>query len=360
MLHRYTLAVLAACYCFLLVKCIVERKRIIAVEWVLAALICWPFILVDEVMRAFNVEVGALTGLTVFVPLLCLSFAYRCVKNMVIDSPPASKFLLWVPVGLALVCQVPVLFIPQSERLAWLSASPVGHPIENWDIYLAYMITGFGMLIIGILITELVQNYHRHLPCQVVEVQEYRLRWVGGAMGITVGLSFCCILLMTAGAFGFFNIVFWQSLYTVLFAVAMLQVLIALVRPQNVSPSPLDYVRLDELKAEPGVMREVLMRAERTMIEKKAYKIPALTLKHFARDCGVDPTILIIALRLLEKKDFRQFVYKYRLDYAKNVLLHTDADIAVVAKRLGLNSEKFLGEVLVRHMRKSQRHQQSS
>lgn len=312
MLHRYTLAVLAACYCFLLITSIVERKRIIAVRWVWAALFCWPFILVDEVIRAFDMELGALTGMTVFVPLLCLSFLYRCVKNMVIDNPPASKLLLWVPVGLAIISQIPVLFIAKSERLTWLSESPVGHPIDNWNIYLVYMLTGFGMLILSILVTELVQNYHRHLSSQVVDVQAHKMRWVGGAMGVTAGLSFCCILLTTGGAFGFINLVFWQPLYTVLFAVAMLQVFIALIRPQNVSPSPLDYDRLDELKAEPGVMREVLQRAERTMVAKKAYNVPGLTLKRFALDSGVDPTVLIIALRLLEKKDFRQFVYSYR------------------------------------------------
>ena len=77
-------------------------------------------------------------------------------------------------------------------------------------------------------------------------------------------------------------------------------------------------------------------------------------MKDFSDEAGVDPTTLAIALHLELKKNFRGFVYQYRLDYAKNVLLRSDAKIAKVAKRLGLNSEKFLGDVLVKYLRNSQ------
>jgi len=130
-----------------------------------------------------------------------------------------------------------------------------------------------------------------------------------------------------------------------------LQTFIAVIRPQHTSPSPLDYHRLDDLKAEQCIMREALVKAEQTMTDAEAFKSPGLQLKAFAGQCHVDPTTLVIALRLLEKRDFRSFVYQYRLAYAKNELIGSDDSLAQ-AKRLGVHSEQFLSGVMMNHMRK--------
>lgn len=352
MLHRYTLLVLFLLYAVLLFQFFREKNRVAGANWVAAAMAIWPLILLDEIIRVFDLPLAAVSSVVVFAPLLCLTLLYRSVKLLVIDNPPASKPLLWLPVAIAVVAQAPLWFVSVSEKSVWLQASPVGHPLDNWALYLAYMITGFGMLVMGIVITEMIQNYHRHLSCQVVDVREYKVRWLGGAMGITVGLGFCCVLLVTAGAFGFFNITFWQSLFNVLFAIAMLQTFIAVIRPQHTSPSPLNYRRLDELKAQQCVMREALVKAEQAMSSMEAYKTPGLQLKAFAKDCDADPTTLIIALRLLEKRDFRSFVYQYRLAYAKSELISQDSQLAATAKRLGIHSEQFLSGAMMGHIRR--------
>jgi YesN/AraC family two-component response regulator len=75
-----------------------------------------------------------------------------------------------------------------------------------------------------------------------------------------------------------------------------------------------------------------------------------LTLSEFCKGADIDPTSLAIALQLTEKKNFRRFIFHYRLEYAKKVLLHSDAKLEAVAKRLGVNSEKFLSEYLVKHL----------
>lgn len=352
MLHRYTLLVLFLLYAVLLFQFFREKHRVAGANWVAAAMAVWPLILVDEIIRAFDLPLAAASSLLVFVPLLCLTLLYRSVKLLVIDNPRPSKPLLWVPVGIASLAQIPLWLVSASEKATWLQASPVGHPLENWALYLAYMVTGFGMLVMGIVITEMIQNYHRYLSCQVVDVREYKVRWLGGAMGISVGLGFCCVLLVTAGAFGFFNITFWQSLFNLLFAIAMLQTFIAVIRPQHTSPSPLDYHRLAELKAQQCVMREALVKAEQAMSSVEAYKKPGLQLKAFAQQCNADPTTMVIALRLLEKRDFRSFVYQYRLAYAKSELLSQDSQLAATAKRLGIHSEQFLSGAMMNHIRK--------
>lgn len=345
MLHHYALGILCLCYSVLVIQFFRERPYIIAANWILAALLCWPFILTDEFIRMSG-EASSLMGLTAFVPVLIITFLYRAVKTLVIDNPPASKRTLWLPLGLTLLGQLAVALEPVSERISWITASPIGHPLAHGSVYLTFMISGFSVLILGILISEMVQNYHRHLSSQVAELAYFKARWVGGALGICVASAFCCILLVTAGTFGFFDVDFWQSLINLLLAIALLLVLMALIRPQHTSPSPLDYHRLDELKSEHSVMREALARAEASMVDSEAFKTPQLTLKAFAKECNVEPTTLIIALRLLEKRDFRRFVHQYRLEYAQTVLLPNNEHLAHQAKRFGVQSDRFLDDVL--------------
>jgi AraC-like DNA-binding protein len=119
---------------------------------------------------------------------------------------------------------------------------------------------------------------------------------------------------------------------------------------RRTAPSPLNYERLDEGKATPYEISSIISKAERYTIESKAYKTRFLTLSEFCKGADIDPTSFAIALQLTEKKNFRRFIFHYRLEYAKKVLLHSDAKLEAVAKRLGVNSEKFLSEYLVKHL----------
>ncbi|MBU2977534.1 DNA mismatch repair protein [Alteromonas sp. C1M14] len=353
MMHHYALGILFLFYIVLMIQFIRERQRINAANWVFAALLCWPFILTDEFIRMTG-EGTSFIGLTVFVPVLIITCLYRAVKLLVIDNPPPSKLMLWLPLGLTLLGQLAIVFVPVAERMSWAATSPVGDPLGHKAVYLTSMLAGFSVLVLGILISEMVQNYHRYLSSQVAEIARFKVRWVGGSIGICVGSAFCCILLVTAGTFGFFNVIFWQSLINLLQAIAMLLVLLALIRPQHTSPSPLDYYRLDELKAEQSVMREALARAQATMVSSEAYKTPGLTLKTFAKECKVEPTTLTIALRLLEKRDFRSFVHQYRLEHAQTILIPNNERLANLAKRFGVQSDRFLNDVLSAYFKNAQ------
>ena len=192
--------------------------------------------------------------------------------------------------------------------------------------------------------------YHRHLPEQAVDIKNLKMPRLAGVMGSLVGVAFMSILLVTAATFGFFPVPFWEGFHHLMIGTAILVVLFSLTFIRRTSPSPLDYERLDEGKATPYEISSIISKAERYTIESKAYKVRFLTLSEFCKGADIDPTSLALALQLTEKKNFRRFIFHYRLEYAKNVLLRSDAKLEAVAKRMGINSEKFLSEYLVKHL----------
>lgn len=326
------------------------RQSISAKNWLALALVCWPLFMFDEWIRLWDAsKLIPLYGLSDVFAVLLITCCYRVIKPMLL-AHPTQRSRLWAPVIATTVFQSAILLISVEDKTQWVSASPSGSPFVLWPVYLASLFTCFSVLLMGILITEHIQKYHRHLPEQVADVKRYQIPRLAGIMGSTVGVAFMCILLVSAATFGFFTIPFWESLYHVSLGSVLLFVLLSLTHPRKTSPSPLNYRRLDEGIAKPAEMRAVIEQAERTMKEEKCYKTLGLTLKNFSEVASVDPTSLAIALQWELKKNFRSFVYGHRLDYAKKVLLRSDEKVEHIAKRLGLNSEKFLGEVLVRYL----------
>ncbi|MCQ8849869.1 DNA mismatch repair protein [Alteromonas stellipolaris] len=354
MVYDYALYAALFFYFIVVVRFVYYRQRISQSPWLAAAILSWPIFMLDEWMRLWQLtQLAPLYGLSDVFAVLLMTCSYRMVKPMLL-AYPSKRSRLWVPFWVMAVLQLTILLIPTEDKLQWLEASPSGEPLMLWPAYLASLTTGFCVLLIGILITEHIQMYHRHLPEQAVDVQEFRVPRLASVMANTVVVAFASILLVTAATFGFFIVPYWESLHHMALGVSLLVVLFSLTFPRVTSPSPLDYERLDEGAVKPAEVRAVIGEAKRTMIDGKNYKKLGLTLKDFSDEAGVDPTTLAIALQLELKKNFRGFVYQYRLDYAKNVLLRSDAKIAKVAKRLGLNSEKFLGDVLVKYLRNSQ------
>ena len=349
-MYNNALTVLLVLFIFIIGRYCYYRQSINERGWLALALLCWPLFMLDEWMRLWNLtQLVPLYGLTDVFGVLLMTCCYRVVKPMLI-AEPSMRLRLWIPLAVTAVCQSTVLLIPLDDKIHWLNASPSGSPLTLWPAYLASLLTGFSVLLMGILITEHIQLYHRYLPEQAVDVKRYRIPWLVGIMGSTVGITFISILLVTAAMFGFFSIPYWESLYHSILGVFFLLILFSLTYPRVTSPSPLNYQRLNEGGIKPTEMRAVIEQAERVMIDDKSYKILGLTLKKFCEDAGLDPTSLAVALQLQLKKNFRRFVYDYRLEYAKKVLLRSDEKIENVAKRLGLNTEKFLGEVLVKYL----------
>lgn len=326
-------------------------------KWLLSAMLCWPLFMLDEWIRMSRLhELAVFYGLSDTFAVIAITCLYRATKPMLYLQPSARK-RLWLPAGITALFQLTMLLIPTTDKQTWLIASPIGHPFVLWPAYAAPLVTGFSVLLIGILITEHMQTYHRHLPEQAVDISEFKVTGLASVMGITVGVAFMSILLVTAATFGFFQLAAWESYHHLMLGAALLSVLVSLLITRNTSPSPFDHGRLDEGKATPYEISSIISKAERHTIDSKAYKARRLTIVDFCDEAGLDPTSLAIAIRLSDKKNFRRFIYHFRLEYAKKVLLRTDTKVAAVAKRLGLNSEKFLSDYLVKHLAKNSRGQ---
>ncbi|GGW79976.1 DNA mismatch repair protein [Alteromonas halophila] len=350
--YQYTLYATSLVYLVVLWRYIQCYQRLPGRHWLTVAVGCWPLLVIDEWLKLFELSaLSPFTWLFEFVPVLLLAACYKAARPLMLDR--VKKYSrMWVVVAAVMLAQIPLWLTSPDIKMQWFMAAPVGEPLIYWPFYLVPLLTGFGVLLFGILIAEDVQHYHQLLPAQVVDVNQYKIRRMAGVMGATVGIAFSCILLVSAAAFGFFTIPFWLSLFHLVMAVTCLFVIGALVSPRTTSPCPLDMQRLDACDESQAVMRDTLARAEQTIIHTKGYKQLGLTIKAFSQDADIDPTLLAIALRMSPRKNFRGFVYHYRLEYAKKVLLRSDAKINRVARRLGINSEKFLSGALVSYLRK--------
>lgn len=353
-IHDYVLIAISFGYLVLVARFAAIHRKLPAAHWILGAIAIWPLAIVDEWLKSIQggMQLAWFSGLFDFVPVLVMAFCKRAMMPLLIKNPPNRKVVFWWPVIVVMICQLAYMFAPIESKAQWMVRSPVGDPLMHWDVYVVSFVTAFCVLWYGIQMTEQVQTYHHNLSEQVVDVHLYKVKGLAGITGMTVGIGFACILVVMAAAFGFVPLDGWQTLNHLLLAVMMLVVIIAMVRVRKTSPSPLDYDRLEDRNASQAAMRDALGRAEQIMLSRKAYKVIGLKISDFARVAEVEPTTLAIAMHVLTKRNFRAFVYHYRLEYAKNVLLHSDAKIAQVAKRLGLHSEKFLSGVLVQYLRK--------
>lgn len=352
LIYQYTLYATSLVYLVVVWRYVQCYTQLPGRRWLTVAVASWPLLVIDEWLALFELtSLAPFTYLFEFIPVVLLAACYRAAKPLMLRRPRRHS-RMWLMVALVVAAQIPLWLVDSALKTQWFMSAPVGQPLQFWPFYLAPMMTGFGVLLFGILIAEDVQHYHQRLPEQVVDVGQYKIRRLAGVMGATVGFAFTSILLVCAAGFGFFIIPFWLSLFHLVMATACLFVIGALVTPRITSPSPLDYDRLEACNEPQAAMRDALVRAEQTLIQTKGYKQLGLTLAAFCRDANLDPTLLAVALKVSPRKNFRGFVYHYRLEYAKKVLLRSDAKIARVAKRLGMNSEKFLSGALVSYLRK--------
>ena len=352
LIYQYTLYATAIMYLVVVCRYIQCYTKLPGRRWLTVAVASWPLLVVDEWLIMLDLtSLAPFTYLFEFMPAVLLAACYRAAKPLMVEKPRKHS-RMWLMVWLVIAAQIPLWLVDSTTKAHWFLSAPVGAPLVYWPFYLAPLITGFGILLFSILIVEDVQHYHHCLPDQVVDVGYYKIHRLAGVMGSTVGLAFISILLVCAAGFGFFTIPYWLSVFHLVMATTCLFVIGALVSPRTTSPSPLDNDRLEACNESQHAMRDALARAEQTLIHTKGYKQLGLTIAAFSRDADVDPTLLAVALKMSQRKDFRGFVYHYRLEYAKKVLLRSDAKITRVAKRLGMNSEKFLSGALVSYLRK--------
>jgi AraC-like DNA-binding protein len=350
-MYDYLLFALIALYCTGLVRLIYLKVNLTSRRYLVGAFVCWPLFMFDEWLRMFSAfDLAYLYGLSEVFAVITVTCCYRAIKPMLIANATARRRLWW-PAIVTGIAQLSMLLIAEQEKQQWFVQSPTGEPFLLWPAYIASLFAGFSVLLIGILITEQIQLYHRHLPEHAVDIKRLKTPRLAGVMGSLVGIAFMSILLVTAATFGFLSVPFWESFHHLMLGGAILVVLFSLTFVRRTSPSPLDFERLETGKPSPYEISSIISRAERYTIESKVYKKRFITIEEFCKGAELNPTSLALALRLSERKNFRRFIFHYRLEYAKNVLLHSDAKVAAVAKRLGVESEKFLSEYLVKHLK---------
>ena len=312
----------------------------------------WPLILFEELLRVSGIVhwLTPLIGLFYFLPALLMLRLYVTIYPMLIDRPVADKRKMYASVGLIFLFQIPVLLLPNADKSQLLFNQPVGMPLENLPIYLAYWLSGFVIMVLGIKLVDVIQLYQRTLSEQVVDVNYYRVPAIIGLIASLVGIGFTAIVLTSLVAFEFIRFSWWQTTIHCSYAAIMLLVLILLLERRRYSPLPIDLSKLEARVGDQMVLKDTLARAEKTMIERKAYKVIGLRIQQFADAAQVEPTNLAIASHVLLNRNFRAFVYHYRLEYAKKVLMRTDAKVTSVARRLGFHSEHFLSEMFIKYI----------
>lgn len=332
----------------LLIALVSHFKELNSPQTLFIAWLITPLLCLDEWLAFSGIPNSVLQGQWHYVlPLLFLLYQ-QVLSRMVVVNTKGRRRWYGVAVGLVFASQLPRLFFSD------VPTAPIGQPLLYWMVYAPYFLNGLAMLGMAIFMTDEVQQYHNTLPEQVVDVGFFKLKGLTTVMGLNVGIAFVNVCMLIIVGLGIVNFTQWPAVFHLSVVISTLLILAAFVRVKRFSPSPLNPARMKELEAKEKVLQATLEQAEHAMIKLKAYKVIGLTLADFAKRANIDATTLAVATKKLRKRNFRAFVYHYRLEYAKKVLLRTDTKVSKVAKRLGFGSEKFLSGAFVQYMKQMQ------
>lgn len=330
----------------------VRFDRLRNAKYLFISIVLWPALLIDETLRGFGWWQDAifLAGLFQFLPSLLVGLLIVSIHNLLISTPIEKEFKFYIPAVLMVVAQVPFLLLPEALKQQYLLTPPSGNIASNWPFLAPHLFSGFVLLVYSIKIVEMFNQYHQTLSDQVVDVQFYQFNALNTACSGLIFVSFVNILLATLATFDLFVFSFWQTAVNLLTACVFWFILFILLELRRVSPSPIDSDKLENHRFSEEYLRFVLTKTEQAIIKHKAYKKTGLRLSQLSKAAGVDPLSLAVATRVLLNRNFRAFIYHYRLEYAKRVLMRTDAKVSSVAKRLGFNSEKFLSDMFIKYI----------
>lgn len=316
------------------------------------AIFLWPTTLLDEMLRGFHWWQAApyLAGVFQFAPVLIATLLTLSVERLVIEQKPENPLRNYIPTAVLFAGQIPFLLLPQSEKTTLLLTPPSGQLLTYWPYYVPYLFSGFVLLYMVARALERLGHYHQNLSDQVVDVNFYRFRALNSAYIGMVVVAFVVIAIATGATFGFLPAGFWQTLINLLQSGGLLILLVLMLEKRRYAPAPFSQSELEEATYTDAYLRVTLQKAEQAIIHRKAYKHIGLRIRQLADAADVEPLALAVATRSILKRNFRAFIYHYRLEYAKKVLMRTDAKVSSVAKRLGFNSEKFLSTVFIKYI----------
>ncbi len=350
--YQFMLFSLAMAGMVLLVGIWVRYDRLPHGKYLLIGIMLWPTLLLDEFLRGFGWWQNAifLAGLFQFVPSLLAGMLLIVVHKLLVLKPLQGAFKYYIPALVMLAGQVPFLILPTELKQQYLLTPPTGNIAQNWPYLAPHLLSGFVLLICSTKVVELFSHYHQHLSDQVVDVQFYQFNRLNLAFSGLIAVSFIDILLATLATFDLMALAFWQTIVNLLSACIFWTILLLLLELRRFAPSPIDPDKLEDHRFSEEFLRFTLKKAEEAIIKHKAYKKIGLHISQLAEAAKVEPQALAVATRVILKRNFRAFIYHYRLEYAKKILMRTDAKVSTVAKRLGFNSEKFLSGVFIKYI----------
>lgn len=318
----------------------------------LLAVLFLPTLLTDLLLQAFDSQSGwaFLAGLFNGMPVIIAALLVMAVAKTVLEKGRYRLWLICTCMGVAALLQMPFLLVPLDYKIQLLHQPLLGDLAGHWPLYGYLALCHFLVLFLAFNVEQKISDYQAHLSDQVVDVHLYRISVAAKLFGGLITLAFVSLVLTMLVAFDLLPFEHWQGFLQLGYYLLFVALSLSLMESRRYSPSPLDYHQLAEHHYSDAYLQHVLQRAERSMIQHKAYKIIGLRIKEFAALAEVNPNALAIATRQLLKRNFRAFVYHYRLEYAKNVLMRSDARVSAVAKRLGFDSEKFLSGVFVKYI----------
>lgn len=349
----WTASLLAIAWLFVAISALRKNGKLKSISAYWLALWSWPVLLAGEWLQLFSIDATWVTlGVLMLTPILFF-LVYSAVMSAIWESPKLQR-LPFMLIGVSSVVLFGVQIALFSGQWAkWSSMAPVGMPIDFWPLYLSCLLVAFMLLYVFIVLVEQVQQYHFELPMQVVDTERYVLKGVVGAGGFAVGLGFVLVLLAVAVAFGFLPMTSWLRWFQLAIALSVLIYLGQLTRASSVSPSPFDHDAMAKApKMSQAQAQTILKRAEATVISEKSYKKIGLRLSTFAKHAGVSPADICLALLATNKHHFRNFIYQYRMKYAKQVFFSSDVSLEQVAKRLKLNGNGAVSGTFLKYLEK--------
>ncbi len=322
-------------------------------KYLLVSILLWPLILVDEWLKfsGLAIDYPYLIGLFQFVPAVIAALMALAIQKITLAKANPSVALYMVPAMIMLLAQIPIMMLSPTDKLEFLYQSPLGEFFVNWPLYAPFLISGFILLMYAVQSAEQINHYHYYLSDQVVDVDLFRFNVLGGVQVGFMLCSVCLILIMGLVAFDLFFLAEWQTIINLIQAGCLMLIQLVLLEKRHFSPTPFSAGELEGRQYSDDYLRLVLKKSEKAIIRHKAYKHIGLRIKHVAEASEVEPAALAQATRMVLNRNFRAFIYHYRLEYAKKVLMRTDAKVTSVARRLGFNSEKYLSNVFIKYIR---------
>lgn len=317
----------------------------------LICIMLMPLVMLDEILMSFGLAetLPFVLGVFRFVPLLIVILMYIGIHKMVYEKPVPNKELHYLLAAIFFCAQIPFLMLPNSEKLVLAEMSIVGQVTTYWPVYLFYLLSSLVMLAYALKMEELLREYNSHLGEQVVDIDHYEMTGTGKIFGGLITVSFGSIILVIAVAPGLIPLGFWQSIIALLQFCIIYILILVLLQKRKYSPSPIDYGRRRNKYTE-DQMRIFIAKAEHAVLSHKTYKHIGLRLRELADLANIEPEELVSATKIMLNRNFRAYMYHYRLQYARKIIMRSDIKLSVIARKLGFDSEKELSEMFVKYI----------